>query len=328
MKRKICGFTLVELLVVIAIIGILIALLLPAVQAAREAARRSQCTNNLKQIGLALHGYHDIYKILPPGAFYGGTVPGTVYQGSRGSILTRILPFVEEDALYEMFDFNDVTDGRVYNPLFQDGNRFMRSVTVSAFICPSDNNAIKLGNKPNQIQPGNYWGCMGPTNNVSDSPSCGCPEVALWRSYSRTAPNTNAAAPAGVFTRNGWVYQCRFADVRDGLSNTIFMGEVRADCSNHVRLGWSNSNRWGMFTQIPINYDSCYANLAQATAAGGTGCNARCNWNTEVGFKSRHPGGANFQFGDGAVHFISETIEHWNYQHLGDKDDGESAQVP
>ena len=328
MKQRLSksGFTLVELLVVIAIIGILIALLLPAVQAAREAARRSQCTNNLKQCGLGLHNYNDTYKILPPGAFYGGTVADGI--GFRGSLLTRILPFVEQEALYDMFDFRTSTDNQVASTAFSDGNTLLTSVAIPVFLCPSDNSFRKLGSTPSQVSVANYHGSMGPTNSMSNNSGCSCTEVSVWSAYSRKSPNTAADNPAGVFTRLGWSYQCAFQDVRDGLSNTIFMGEVRVDCSGHVRNGWSRSNRWGMYTQIPINYDSCYESQAAAEADGMTGCNARCNWNTEVGFKSLHPGGANFLFGDGSVHFLPETIDHWMYQYLGDKDDGNPATIP
>ena len=103
------AFTLVELLVVIAIIGILIALLLPAVQAAREAARRSQCTNNLKQIGIALHNYHDTFKVFPPGGlWYTNSTGNANWVRNRGSMLLHILPFVEQQSLYDAFDFTFV----------------------------------------------------------------------------------------------------------------------------------------------------------------------------------------------------------------------------
>lgn len=326
MKRRSreSGFTLVELLVVIAIIGILIALLLPAVQAAREAARRSQCVNNLKQCGLALHNYNDTHKTLPPHAFYGGTWPA---RGNRASLNVLMLPFLEGQAVYDLFDMSLENDNRRV-AAFPDGNTLLASVSIATYLCPSDNSSRKLGSVPDQLTVTNYWGSMGPTNAMSDSPSCSCPTYTLWSAYSRKSPNTSASNPAGVFTRNGYDYQCRFSDVKDGLSNTIFMGEVRVDCSNHVRQGWSRANRWGIYTQIPINYDSCIDTLANATAVGKDGCAARCNWNTEVGFKSEHPGGANFLFGDGSVHFLSETIDHWTYQYLGDKAEGKPASIP
>jgi len=317
MLRRLRGFTLVELLVVIAIIGILVALLLPAIQAAREAARRTECNNNLKQWGVALHNYHDTVKRFPPGAvFYGD-------PNNRGSIHVRLLPYMEQSAVYDLFDFNTSTDNARI-PALPDGNTRLLAVTIPAHLCPSDGSTMtKLGSVPDQVQVSNYYPSSGPTADISNSPSCSCSEHALWQSYS--SPGTSVGRPAGPFSRQGWNYCCPMADVTDGLSNTIFVGEVRGDCSNHVRVGWSNSNKWGCFTQIPINYDSCAADL---TAAGGNGCKARCNWNTEVGFKSRHPGGAQFVFGDGSVHFLSESIDHWTYQYLGDKQDGRAATIP
>lgn len=130
-----------------------------------------------------------------------------------------------------------------------------------------------------------------------------------------------------MFTRRGRVHPTnpnvghigRFRDATDGLSNVILMGEVVADWSNHARTGWSHANAWGIFTQIPINWKTRFADLAQAEAAGFTGCEARCNWNTEVGFKSLHPGGCHVLLGDGSVKFLSETIDMIGYNRLGSK---------
>jgi prepilin-type N-terminal cleavage/methylation domain-containing protein len=316
MQRRVRGFTLVELLVVIAIIGILVALLLPAIQAAREASRRSQCSNHAKQFGLALHNYHDTIKTFPPGAvFYGG-------NNDRGSIHVRVLPYMEQQTLYEEFDFNVSTDGQ-RTAAQADGNTLLRSVTVPTFLCPSDNAYRKLGTVPDQVQVSNYYPSAGPSADISNNGGCSCSEHPLWASYS--SPGTNVDNPAGPFSRRGWNFVCRMSDVTDGLSSTIFIGEVMADCSGHVRVGWSHSNKWGGFTQIPINYNSCAPDLA---SAGGNGCKALCNWNTEVGFKSRHPGGAHFVFGDGSVHFLADSIDHWTYQRLGDRRDGIPATIP
>lgn len=308
------GFTLVELLVVITIIGMLIALLLPAVQAAREAARKAQCSNNLKQIGLGLHNYELQNRSFPPGAvFYGG-------NNDRGSILIRLLPYVEQQQLYDFYDMRLSTDGQQSPTTMSDGNRSLLAVTVPAYICPSDINP-KLGAVPNQVQPANYHPSMGPTWTITDSPTCSCPEYALWQSYGRSG--TNDDAPAGPFTRRGWNFVCTVTRVEDGLSNTIFVGEVRGQCSNHVRVGWAHSNKWGTFTQIPINYDSC-----DLTNTNPNVCRRPCTWNTEVGFKSLHPGGAHFVLGDGAVRFLSQSIDHWLYQRLGDRADGQGINVP
>ncbi len=322
------GFTLVELLVVIAIIGILVGLLLPAVQAAREAARRMQCSNNLKQIGIAIHSYSGSSKRLPPGSvFYGGpNITVGRYAGRRNnrqSMLFGILPFIEQANLYNQFDMSlPLDNARMPHPTNTAGGQFLRGQVISTYLCPSDVNPIlNLGR--NQRMPANYAFSMGPTNSVSNSPSCGCPLVATFRAFSE--PGTNVNNPSGPFSRRGWNSQSRFRDCTDGLTNTIFMGEVRADSSNHARLGWSHSNKWGIYTQIPINYESFYPNLAQAQAAGKTGCEARCNWNTEVGFKSQHTGGANFLMGDGSVHFLTENIDMILYNRLGSKAEGIAA---
>lgn len=322
------GFTLVELLVVIAIIGILVALLLPAVQAAREAARRMQCSNNLKQIGLALANYLDINKKYPPGAvFHGGTAiptpsnPGvSVAQNYRGSWNLRILPFIEQQQLYSMIDMNSPVDRQAYPLTMYNPRREFRQEIISCFVCPSDD-WIVTGTNPGIS---NYWGSMGPCAAISNNANCSCPLYSTFRTYSRSG--TNANNPAGPFTRNGWNFCCTLGAVKDGLSNTIFVGEVRPRCSGHVQGGWLASNRWGAFTQIPINFDSCRTQ-AQAQADGLDMCRAQCNWNAEVGFKSSHPGGAQFVLGDGSVQFISQTIDMWTYQYLGDKNDGKAASV-
>lgn len=343
------GFTLVELLVVIAIIGILVGLLLPAVQAAREAARRMQCSNNLKQIGLGILNYESAHKSLPPGSgFYGGprtraASPNERFEGNlwnRGSILVRILPFVEEQNLYNQFgsDRFPTDNARLPDSSNPNGGDLMRGLRIDTYLCPSDRNpgrAAEINGRVSRIQPSNYQFCMGPTNSVSNSPWCSCPLVAQFRALSQ--PRTNVNRPAGCFTRRGGIkppaawgnvgYVCKMAHITDGTSNTILMGEVIADWSAHARNGWSHSNRWGVFTQIPINWRTEYPNLAAALADGATGCEARCNWNTEVGFKSRHTGGAQVVLGDGSVHFLSENIDMIMYQRLGSKNDGRTIDL-
>ncbi len=329
------GFTLVELLVVIAIIGILIALLLPAVQAAREAARRSQCTNNLKQIGLALHNYHDTYQTFPAGSYYGDA---TQVFDRRGSILIRLLPFAEQQPLYEEFDTRLPTDAQ----RFSSTNKLLGSVKLDVYTCPSAMNPTignPNANPPTDVFPSNYMPSTGPTP-FGDNPACSCPSAVVYRDTfgsavcgggHRTWNLHNRVTPAGPFTRTyphyNPVFHCRMADVPDGLSNVIFFGEGRPECSTHLLRQWSDSNGFGLHGTIaPINFDSCAADVSQSKT--GDGCGARSNWNMEFGFKSRHPGGANFLIGDGSVHFLSETIDHCTYNMLGDRCDGMPAQLP
>lgn len=290
------GFTLVELLVVIAIIGTLVALLLPAVQAAREAARRTSCTNNLKQVGLALANYESALKRYPPGADWAA---GT---RARGSALIYILPYMELSNIYEAYDLRtDSVDDAVY----PGTSTRIGSTQVEQYICPSDSQDEFTWPMHN------YAVSRGPTGLLSN-PACACDHP--WTDLAQ-APSDDLREYAGPFTRVGT--QTKARQVTDGLSNTIFAGEVRPSCSQHVQNGWAKSNNGNGYcsTLIPINYDSCDANNADP-------CRRPCNWNTEVGFKSSHQGGAFFLLGDGSVNFLPEVIDHAVYQNLGGKSDG------
>ena len=299
MNRRTTGFTLVELLVVIAIIGVLLALLLPAVQAAREAARRSHCSNNLKQIGLALHAYVDVNRKLPAGGIWSSSGQG------KGSILVHLLPYVEERALFDAFNFKvSNTDGSV----FPATTIKIGSTIVPTYICPSDNGDELWDG----LAKHNYAASRGPTE-VYDNPSCSCAHP--WQSLAM-APLDSPGNFAGPFTRVG--SSAGLQQVTDGLSKTIFFGEVRPTCSEHARNGWSASNNGNGYctTLIPINFDSCNDSSPDP-------CHRSCNWNTEVGFKSLHPGGSQFLLGDGSARFLPEDIDHQAYQYLGAKNDGQ-----
>ena len=138
-----------------------------------------------------------------------------------------------------------------------------------------------------------------------------------WQSF-EMAPIDNPAKFAGPFTRLGVSAKAR--QIRDGLSKTIFMGEVRVPCSVHAQAGWAITNNGSGYctTLIPINYDTC-------DEAAVDPCHRPCTWNTDVGFKSAHPGGAHFLMGDGSVQFLEEAIDHQAYQYLGAKADGETV---
>jgi prepilin-type N-terminal cleavage/methylation domain-containing protein len=292
------GFTLVELLVVIAIIGVLIGLLLPAVQAAREAARRMSCSNNLKQIGLAIHNFESANSRLPPGAVWHPT------NEKRGSIFVYLLPFMEQGQLFSHFDLRtNNTDGSV----FSGTEELLGATVLPILICPSDSHETRYFG----LAAHNYSASRGPTS-VYENDECFCqhPWVDL-----ATAPLDHPRNFAGPFTRVG--SRIRLAEVTDGLSHTIFFGEVRPKCSEHARNGWATSNNGNGYctTLVPINFDTCN-DLAVDP------CRRSCNWNTEVGFKSTHAGGSQFLLGDGSVQFLSETIDHSIYQALGGKQDG------
>lgn len=320
------AFTLVELLVVIAIIGILIALLLPAVQAAREAARRSQCTNKLKQIGLALHNYHDRSKCFPK-LFYQG-----IYgQWSGYGVLTMILPGIEQAAIYAKFNF-------AATPYVLD-NSWAATTKIDTFLCPSDT----------PFFPNTYWGWgQGNSYAVSQGPSM----------YygSGTAGNY-----PGFFSP---LTETTFADIRDGTTNTIMASEQlqgngdNASAYTEGNVTWSATFAGSMLKPAANDLttwgQACEANKANHGSSNGAlwinGNNTQTVFNTVAppnwqypncsnagdagGFvadrnglytaRSRHPGGCNTAMGDASVRFISSTTDLLLYQNLGTRAGGES----
>ncbi|RIK88939.1 MAG: prepilin-type cleavage/methylation domain-containing protein [Planctomycetota bacterium] len=332
LPRPLHGFTLVELLVVIAIIGVLVALLLPAVQAAREAARRSTCINNLKQLGTAIALYHDVRKVYPAGAQWAdGDVtcqPGSTSnpcEDLRGNLLIWILPYIEQQALYNQFDFKRVIDGQ----LRPDGQP-IGSAMVASFICPTSvhpSEAYHSDPALASLKMFNYAASRGPTKHIS-APGCSCPQ---WNTFNGLIGSEAYAYPdfqphlwpefGGPFTRVS--IQVKQSQITDGLSNTFFLGEVRPECSTHAARGWSETNNGNglISTLIPINYDTC-------SQTDPDRCRQWCNWSTELGFKSAHAGGAHFSMGDASVQFIAETIDAYAYNRLGGKADGQPAALP
>ncbi len=308
------GFTLVELLVVIAIIGVLIALLLPAVQAARESAHRSHCSNNLKQLGLAIHLYNDSHGMLPVGSYW-SDLTGAAYPNSeRGSILIRLLPHIEQQALFNLFDFTKPVDGTTFpdGQLMRDGVTPIGSQTVPTYVCPSSQHP----DKPFGHAMSNYTASKGSAQQINNS-ACSCQSVANWNSFA-LGPylEFKAGDVSGPFNRMSLPE--RLTTITDGLSNTIFMGEVLPECSIHAAQGWARSNNGNglVTTSMPINFQSC------AMDSDPDGCRRWCNWNMELGFKSRHPGGVQVLTGDSSVHWLSELIDMKTYQFLGGKSDG------
>jgi prepilin-type N-terminal cleavage/methylation domain-containing protein len=308
MKSPKRGFTLIELLLIIAIIGTLIALLLPAVQAAREASRRSACGNNLKQLGVAIADYETANKRLPPGAKWGRWGPFPKRK-DHGSMLIFLLPFIEQQAIYESFDFTKRSIDRQNIP---GTDTPIGSQVIPLYLCPSDVREDLYDG----LAPHNYAASRGPTG-LYENPACPCTNP--WSDW-ELAPVDDQEVFAGPFTRIN--LPCKIKEITDGVSNTIYVGEVRPACSVHPQAGWSMTNNGNGYcsTLIPINFDTCNEEAPDA-------CHRPMNWTTEVGFKSAHPGGAQFLLGDGSVHFLREDIDHQAYQYLGAKADGQPVTI-
>ncbi len=315
------GFTLVELLVVITIIGILIALLLPAVQAAREAARRIQCGNNLKQLGLACQLYAQQWGVLPPnGAVCGAYCPHYWYSPyldnrMKGSYLIRILPSIEQQGLYDKIDFS--RNPELYSFVTTDQPVYKQ--VVSTFLCPSNRRLF-------------YWpgggrsgrdGALGHYGmNVGNARSVRCPEGENYWGRNISVLHGDSMDPSqvsGPFSSMFW--SASFTDIRDGSSNTICMGEARPECSSHLRDGWMHVNSMWLMTTPPINYPTCQGE--RGWTADPNQCHNEESYGKACGFKSLHPGGAQFVLCDGSVRFLSESIDYVTYQKLGDRWDGQ-----
>jgi prepilin-type N-terminal cleavage/methylation domain-containing protein/prepilin-type processing-associated H-X9-DG protein len=321
------AFTLIELLVVIAIIAVLVALLLPAVQQAREAARRSQCKNNLKQYGLALHNYHDQYGVFPIGG-KGGRVGSDFWHFSWQA---RILPMIDQSPLFNQIKWEGV------NPALQilpNGQALIAMGSPMA-RCPSDTSPETVTINSNGYNgprfDGSYCGSMGSQDTASANGACN-----QFRQFSLMGINvgsfgdvTSKTQLSGMFARGLWgiAVALSTADVTDGTSNTIHVGEVLGKCVSHREWGfyvYDGMNNAHASTITPINnFTTC--DKTPPSQVTNPACTADTNWNYSWGFRSLHTGGAQFLFVDGSVHFLSQNIDHPTYQRLGGRADGQTV---
>ena len=330
------AFTLVELLVVIAIIGILVGLLLPAVQAAREAARRMQCSNNCKQLGLALHNYHDTFRQFPINYSHGPAGPNTG-GGNSGDANSRqcswmgmILPQIEQTSLYNKIDWNV---GLKVNGA-PSVNVAIAQTVIPAYRCPSDGsgNDGKYGNREwlgrwpvatfGEFAGTNYKGCVGSdwafgslfTNNLGGTPN-------------------GLDGGNGMFVRDENVRAAnpkdrrRMADVTDGTSNTYAIGEALPELCSHTF--WYGVNVNLATSAIPMNH---YLKVYRATNPrqnyfGNLGPRPQFapywDWVNNYSYASNHTGGGQFTMGDGSVRFVSESIDLQTYRNTGSMNGGE-----
>ena len=276
-RRPLHGFTLVELLVVIAIIGILIAMLLPAVQAAREAARRLQCASCFKQVGLAMHNYHTAE----------GCFPSAMLKTTAGwSWSAHLLPYIEQEGLYDMIDF-----GTEYSPFDPTTKNAIASKTmIPTYVCPSDpayGELIATGGDA----AGNKFCFCGPSS------MCGVTDTYDWGSGSYTLKGYPSDVN-GIFGAYGC---CKIADISDGTSHTLMIGEITGlGPGTNAGLFWAAYNFRD--TRDGINGVWTLPGGLEVTSLTGPQWWARC------GFSSWHPGGCHFAMADGSVQFISQNI--------------------
>jgi prepilin-type N-terminal cleavage/methylation domain-containing protein len=360
------GFTLVELLVVIAIIGILIGLLLPAVQTARESARRSQCMNNVKQLALGVHNYHDAYKHVPPiGAFpLNAAIPasGAGFQKGWG-LFPFLLPSIEQQALYDQLDLNDVINCT--------SHVFMRTALIPALVCPSDPNSNLRNDRgtPNPVcinggaaattpavngsltaRATNYVGSFGDgaitgeilgyTNAATSWTKYGCGGCNQGDTSSPT-PTANCPRPTtgfggnlnhrGFFDYLARAKPVRFGEVLDGMSNTILIGHTSTIAMGYDNVWYSNTGNVNG-TSLPMNF-----NIRASLAQGRFYCPEQCELPSQSnggkpwrgrGFQSHHPGGSVFAMGDGNARFMNENIAMKVYNALGSRAGGEAVTIP
>ena len=315
------AFTLVELLVVIAIIGILIALLLPAVQAAREAARRSQCTNNMKQIGLAVHNYHDSFNKLPPAHM----TMDPVLPGTSVPAHVRLLPYMEQTTVSELYIFG----ANNWNVSTSPADHWAAVTTkIPGYRCPSSSHADTM-NYRSECEDGT-------------EPGLSCPAIAEYEPImgSNNKPGTwggvvdvspNLWSVGGCHILNGAL---AFRDVKDGTANTMSFGEYSDAAPGQnwspYRSHQDATHPWCMsYAIVP---DPRYFSYGPKTISHPPNSRAYYSyaWSepavwkriTEAALKSAHPGGVNATLADGSVHFISETINLATYKNLADRNDG------
>ncbi len=292
------GFTLIELLVVIAIIGVLIALLLPAVQSAREAARRAQCTNNLKQLGLAAHNYLDRWQTLPPGYRWDpltGQYQG--YVGTGHGVFPPLMPEMEQMQVYNAINFN--------LNIFYNANLTAHAIGVNSLWCPSDGTISTI----QTLDPNSFYETVNPPQQARMAYTSYCASGGPWTNNCYVTRSTYGQVSANELGLFSCFSQTRLADITDGTSNTMMFGEHAHGLlsqSDQTSWHWWTSGNWGdtlCTTMYPLNPHRKLSN-------GAAGLNASI---FIVSFSSFHPGGANFCFADGSVKFLKDSIDAWQY---------------
>jgi prepilin-type N-terminal cleavage/methylation domain-containing protein/prepilin-type processing-associated H-X9-DG protein len=327
--RSRLGFTLIELLVVIAIIALLIGLLLPAVQKVREAAARSTCANNLKQLGLALHNYQSANGVFPPaGKGYGWCIVSGAYRGDSRIYnlngLVLLLPYLEQGPLYSKINraeamspqntgyccsYQGNTVGTVVGNPVTNGNAALMSVELAALLCPSDPGHPLQGASTPYGPGGAFDGAKTNYDFITSTNDFFC--------------NCWPVAPANARAMFGENSKTRFANITDGTSNTIALGETTLEVYNGRTASWGY--RGWVMTGIDLRYginDWSYTTLTGPITPqpGRLGSWGRAG--------SLHTGGAQFCFADGSVRFISQDTDQTTLTRLGYMADGNPMTPP
>jgi prepilin-type N-terminal cleavage/methylation domain-containing protein/prepilin-type processing-associated H-X9-DG protein len=307
-RRTRTAFTLIELLVVIAIIAVLIGLLLPAVQKVREASNRSTCSNNLKQIVLASHSFHDVHKYFPTNSQDEGGWNWSYQQNTRSwSWLTRVLPYMEQENLFLQFNVDKNTLGQ---------NQALLTIGLKVFYCPSDN-ASSLNPSDNRANLGKLAGSPSTSAAMSNykgvTGDCWC-----WGNYQNKCSSTcnGLNTGDGMFASRDDIARNKvdLTGVPDGTSNTFFVGEDIPMLNAHCTWPYANGS-----------LGTCAIPPNQNKPNGGS--DIYQGWPDLYSFRSRHPQGLQFGFADGSVHFVSDKIPLPVYRAFASRNGGENVSL-
>jgi prepilin-type N-terminal cleavage/methylation domain-containing protein len=303
MKRVPKGVTLIELLVVLGVVSVLVALLVPAVQAAREAGRRAQCASHVKQVVLAMQSYHSAQRVLP--------LNGQGFSAPSTSWLMGVLPYLEQEAIYKKIDFR--------KPLSDPGNAAVSLSVVPLLLCPSDSGNGVAENRCDDVGAravSNYKAVGGANWEFGDH-FVSQPK-GRWAGKTNGLCFGNGILCAGTYA---WapcprINTTQFAQIFDGMSNTFAIGEAVSDWSRWV--WWFGPNGSTGTCAIPLNYRLGQVDLHAEWD----------DWGRNCGFFSRHPGGAHFGLCDGLVRFVSDKIDLETYRALATISSRDVGQLP
>jgi prepilin-type N-terminal cleavage/methylation domain-containing protein/prepilin-type processing-associated H-X9-DG protein len=322
-SRERTGFTLVELLVVIAIIGVLVALLLPAIQAAREAARRSQCTSQMKQMGLACLMYEEQRRVLPPAYTDGGSnVSNTQIEFYRHNLVTFLLPFIEQQNLADLYYFkHNWNEQRKKNPMGITNFEVSRNNPLSLMQCPS------VPTREEEVV-SDY----SVSAYISAAQTSGLALKLLEKKLRRAAPEDLWASMLNNYDPTRTLYQpVKMSQITDGTSNSFMLFEIGGRPAVYTRsaLLTGQSNSFGRFWANHENWFALHGNYTAENGSTNNSCGEQMiNCTNLEEIYSFHPGGANFTFGDGSVHFVSEDIGIVAFAALHSRAGGDLAETP